>query len=79
ITGEVVPEIQTSFLMYWDSEWSYPVNMLGGSTQDYGKMNALSAPVYADYPALPQGEESAELFLGELLEKMKPVDAAFVY
>ncbi|MDN2483600.1 phospholipase D family protein [Vibrio agarivorans] len=79
ITGEVVPEIQTSFLMYWDSEWSYPVNMLGGSTQDYGKMNALSAPVYADYPALPQGEESAELFLGELLEKMTPVDADFVY
>lgn len=80
ITGEVVPEIQTSFLTYWDSGWSYPIDLLGGEDKGFlSDVEPIEAPQYLNYPALPQDNEQSQTLLTELVSSMRVVDADFVY
>ena len=79
VTGDVVGEIQTSFAEYWDSRWSYPVDLLGGKTSpDQPVLDEISAPIYTNYPALPEGSKTAHQFLTKLMGSMTWVQARFV-
>lgn len=79
VMGSVVPEIQTSFADYWDSRWSYPVDLLGGEVAPYHPvLEAISAPKYKNYPALPEGNKTSAQYLTELVGKMTWVQAHFV-
>lgn len=78
IAGAVVPDIQTSFTHYWNSRWSYPVNLLSDNTSaELGALNMTPAPHYKNYPALPQGEASANLLLSDSMHKLSWVNAQF--
>lgn len=80
VTGSVVADIQTSFITYWDSTWSYPVDLLGEATsQEQSVLDEIDAPVYKNYPALPKGNKTAHQFLKELMGKMTWVNAHFVF
>ncbi|WP_047043196.1 phospholipase D family protein [Vibrio mexicanus] len=79
VAGAVVEQISDNFDKYWDSRWSYPVTLLGGEAIDYVDMiNAVEAPAYANYPALPANTEQAKQLLGNVTQQMKWVDAYFV-
>lgn len=79
VMGSVVTDIQASFGEYWDSRWSYPVDLLGGEVAPYKPvLDAIAAPSYENYPALPEGNKTANRFLKDLMDKMIWVQARFV-
>ncbi|MGF1765065.1 phospholipase D family protein [Aliivibrio kagoshimensis] len=79
VMGTVVTDIQASFGEYWDSRWSYPVDLLGGETSSYHPvLNDIAAPNYKNYPALPEGNKTAYQFLKGLMGEMTWVKASFV-
>ena len=79
VMGSVVGDIQTSFAAYWDSTWSYPVDLLGGEASSYlPVLDEIAAPIYTNYPVLPEGNKAAYQFLEELTAKMTWVNAHFV-
>ncbi|PSV49943.1 phospholipase D family protein [Photobacterium indicum] len=79
VMGSVVTDIQVSFGEYWDSRWSYPVDLLGGEVAPYKPvLDAISAPSYNNYPALPEGSKTANRFLKDLVGEMTWVQARFV-
>ena len=79
VMGSVVADIQASFGEYWDSRWSYPVNLLGGkASSDLPVLDEVAAPRYKNYPALPEGNKIANRFLKDLMDEMIWVRARFV-
>ncbi|MCX2758842.1 phospholipase D family protein [Vibrio sp. Sgm 22] len=80
VMGTVVTTIQTSFIEYWDSRWSYPVDMLGDDEQpDLSNIDDITVPQYKNYPALPLNREAADSLLKEALDEMTWVNARFAY
>ncbi|ERM58283.1 MULTISPECIES: phospholipase D family protein [Vibrio] len=80
VMGSVVTTIQASFIEYWNSRWSYPVDMLGGEEQpDISLMNDIAAPHYLNYPKLPEDGKSSTELLKSVLSQMTWVNARFVY
>ncbi|WP_159651144.1 phospholipase D family protein [Vibrio atypicus] len=78
--GAVVNDIQASFNQYWDSRWSYPVDLLGDETEvDLTMLNNAAIPQYKHYPELPQGQSNAKQFLTNLTANMNQVRAKFIY
>ncbi|MEI6898180.1 MAG: phospholipase D family protein [Psychromonas sp.] len=79
VAGSVVPDIQASFAQYWDSLWSYPVNLLADKTSiELAMSDEVSAPSYSHYPTLPVGNEKAKLFLMGLMDNLSWVPARFI-
>lgn len=79
VMGAVVGDIQMSFGRYWDSRWSYPVDLLGGkASSDLPVLDEISAPRYTNYPALPEDSKTANLLLKTLMSEMTWVSARFV-
>ncbi|MDB1125200.1 phospholipase D family protein [Vibrio algarum] len=79
VMGSVVTDIQASFREYWDSRWSYPVDLLGDdSSIEQPVLYDISAPHYSSYPALPEGNKVAQQFIQKLMAKMIWVRAIFV-
>ncbi|MCK6262132.1 phospholipase D family protein [Vibrio sp. ZSDE26] len=79
VMGEVVGEIQSSFISYWDSRWSYPVELLGGEqTLDLSDIDKIARPHYHGYPNLPEDNEAAYHFLQALMPQMTWVQASFI-
>lgn len=79
VSGEVVPDIQTSFAQYWNSEWSYPVDLLTNEPPlDIATLDKAQMPHYKHYPALPAGNERALTFLTETVDKLSWVQAQFI-
>ena len=71
VMGTVVTTIQTSFIEYWDSRWSYPVDMLGDDEQpDLSTIDDITVPQYKNYPELPLNREAADSLLKEALDEM---------
>ncbi|WP_117234812.1 phospholipase D family protein [Vibrio maerlii] len=78
ITGEVVSDIQLSYLDYWDSSWSYPVELLGSEAASLSEYASISVPEYLNYPPLPVGEVQSLKYLKRELSNMELVDALYV-
>lgn len=79
VVGSVVSEIQVSFSEYWDSRWSYPVDLLGKKSEsDQPILEAITAPSYKSYPDLPEGNKRAKQFLQTLINDMTTVNAHFI-
>lgn len=79
VMGSVVTDIQASFGQYWNSPWSYPINLLGGkASAELPMLDEVSAPHYLHYPNLPEGNKVAHRFLKDLLHEMSWVRASFV-
>jgi putative cardiolipin synthase len=79
VMGSVLTEIQASYGEYWDSRWSYPINLLGGVPSLASPiLNTITAPSYKHYPALPEGKIVAHPFLKNLMGDMTWVKAHFV-
>jgi len=92
--GPVVNDIETSFGQYWNSRWSYPVNLLTDSlpTEDLAAddlpinktavalimQDAALAPRYKHYPALPAGNETAKRLLKDSMDKLSWVQARYI-
>lgn len=77
--GQVVTDIQTSFIKYWNSGWSYPVKLLTDNiSSDLSEFAAVAAPRYKNYPALPEGNTNANHFLSDLMDEMTWVKAHFI-
>ncbi|MGF1703275.1 phospholipase D-like domain-containing protein [Photobacterium makurazakiensis] len=80
VMGSVVTDIQASFGEYWDSRWSYPVDLLGGeASSGMPVFSEVAAPRYKNYPALPEGNKVAHRFLKGLMDEMIWVQARFVF
>ncbi|TVU66098.1 phospholipase D family protein [Vibrio atlanticus] len=80
VMGSVVTTIQTSFIEYWNSRWSYPVDMLGDEEQpDISLMDDIAVPHYQNYPELPVDSKSSTQLLKGVLSQMTWVNARFVY
>ncbi|MGF1752162.1 phospholipase D family protein, partial [Vibrio makurazakiensis] len=80
VTGPVVNDIQASFVDYWDSQWSYPVELLGGDAAlGVPEANSIMIPSYRNYPDLPQSKPEANRYMHELAKNMKWVKASFTY
>ncbi|PMM42776.1 phospholipase D family protein [Vibrio splendidus] len=80
VMGSVVTTIQTSFIEYWNSRWSYPVDMLGDDEQpDLSKIDNIVVPHYQNYPELPVDSKSSTQLLKGALSQMTWVNARFVY
>ncbi|PKG84972.1 phospholipase D family protein [Colwellia sp. 75C3] len=79
VMGTVVTDIQTSFVKYWNSRWSYPVNLLADKvSSSLSVLDEVAAPRYKNYPALPEGQESSSRLLKDVMGKMIWVNARFV-
>ncbi|MCW8863527.1 MAG: phospholipase D family protein [Colwellia sp.] len=79
VMGSVVTDIQASFGGYWNSQWSYPVNLLGGkSSPELQVLAEKPAPQYKHYPTLPEGNKKAYQFLKDLMYEMTWVQARFI-
>lgn len=77
VIGAAVNEIQNSFTKYWNSRWSYPVNLLGqGATATLP--NDIKPPVYRHYPSLPATPQQAKQLLSSKLAKMTWVQANYI-
>jgi putative cardiolipin synthase len=80
VMGTVVTDIKSSFREYWNSRWSYPVNLLADqSSSDLSMLDEVDAPLYKNYPALPEGNNSANRFLKDVMDKMIWVQARFIF
>lgn len=79
VMGKVVTDVQVSFEAYWNSRWSYPVNLLASkSSSKQPLLDGAVAPYYKHYPALPEGNKIAYGFIKDLMSKMSWVQATFV-
>ncbi|MGF1680016.1 phospholipase D family protein [Photobacterium minamisatsumaniensis] len=79
VIGAAVTDIQTSFGEYWSSRWSYPVDLLGGEVSpELPSLGEVSAPRYKNYPSLPEGNQTANRFLTDLMDGMTWVEARYV-
>lgn len=79
VMGSVVTNIQASYREYWNSGWSYPINLLRDkSSSEQPVLNNISAPSYKHYPALPEGNKVAYRFLKDLMDEMTWVQARFI-
>ncbi|MGO2320485.1 MAG: phospholipase D family protein [Vibrio toranzoniae] len=80
VMGSVVTTIQTSFIEYWNSRWSYPIDMLGDEMlPDISILIGTEPPSYQHFPELPIDGKSAAKLLKSTLSQMTWVDARFVY
>lgn len=85
VSGPVVNDIQTSFGQYWNSRWSYPVNLLtDDDTSDkipnvLTMLDAVPVPLYKHYPALPTSNQTGKDLLQEAMQKSSWVQARFVF
>lgn len=92
VAGSVVNDIQTSFSQYWNSQWSYPVNLLtdGNAANDDSQKNSVepveftqldkvATPHYKNYPALPADKQTAKRLLNDAMNNWSWVEARFVY
>lgn len=78
--GLVVNEIQTSFDLYWDSRWSYPVDLLGNDKDiDLTALEQALPPRYLNYPALPTQQTQAKQLLVNVINRMDTVTAHYVF
>jgi len=79
VFGPVIPEIQASFAQYWNSTWSYPVNVLANaSAVDVTMLKKVNSPHYSNYPLLPVGKASATQLLTDAMDEMLWVQAYFI-
>jgi len=79
VVGAVVTDIQASFGQYWNSRWSYPVNLLADKASiDLPVLDEVAVPRYRHHPALPEGNEIANRFLKDLMDELIWVRARFV-
>jgi len=92
VSGSVVNDIQISFNQYWNSQWSYPVNLLtdGNAPNDDSQKNSVepveftlldevATPHYKNYPALPADKQTAKRLLNDAMNNWSWVEARFVY
>ena len=90
VSGPVVDDIQTGFGQYWNSRWSYPVNLLTDSllTDDLltnstavelAMLDEVPMPRYKHYPALPARNETAKRLLKDSIQQSSWVQARFVF
>ncbi|MBL1417763.1 MAG: phospholipase D family protein [Moritella sp.] len=80
VSGPVVDDIQTSFGQYWNSRWSYPVNLLTDQPSvELTMLDAVQVPHYKHYPALPTGNETAKRLLKDSMQQSSWVQARFVF
>ena len=80
VMGSVVTTIQTSFIEYWNSRWSYPIDMLGDEVlPDISILIGTEPPSYKHFPELPIDGKSAAKLLKSTLNQMTWVNARFVY
>jgi putative cardiolipin synthase len=80
VMGSVVSNIQTSFTKYWNSPWSYPVDLLGNkSSTTIAVLDKAPIPHYKNYPALPEGKKAASNFIKALMNNITWVNARFIY
>jgi len=90
VSGAVVTDIQASFGQYWNSRWSYPVELLTeDSPSDSSSANKTSTalamldviqvPHYKHYPALPTDSVTASQLLTDALQQSSWVQARFVF
>ncbi|MFB9216223.1 phospholipase D family protein [Vibrio sinaloensis] len=78
--GRVVKEVQTGFDVYWDSRWSYPVDLLGDDEDiDLTELEQALPPRYLNYPALPTQAGQAQQLLDDVIKRMENVKARYVY
>ena len=79
VMGQVVTDIQASFIGYWNSRWSYPVKLLTENiSSGLSEFDAVSTPRYKNYPVLPEGHNNANNYLSGLIEEMTWVKAHFL-
>ncbi|MGF1695279.1 phospholipase D family protein [Vibrio lamellibrachiae] len=79
VMGPVVDDIQISFVEYWNSRWSYPVELLGGeASPDFPALDEILTPQYKNYLALPEGNQVAKLFLQDAMSDMTWVKARYI-
>lgn len=78
VMGSVLIDIQTSFTKYWNSRWSYPVDLLGGETSSELLLEEVLAPRYKHYPALPEENKVAYHFIKNLMGRMSWVNARYI-
>ena len=79
VMGAVVTDIRASFGDYWNSRWSYPVNLLADKvSSDLPVLSEVVAPRYKYYPALPEGNKNSNQLLKNLMDEMIWVRARFV-
>ncbi|WP_299689112.1 phospholipase D family protein [uncultured Vibrio sp.] len=80
VMGSAVTAIQTSFVDYWNSHWSYPIDILGDEAlADISMMDDIAVPHYQHYPQLPLDREAADDLLQQVIGEMTWVKAHFVY
>ena len=95
VSGPVVNNIQTSFGQYWNSRWSYPVNLLtdnlltddlltddlltNSTAVELTMLDEVPIPHYKHYPALPAGNEIAKRLLKDSMQQSSWVQARFVF
>ncbi|TWX65881.1 phospholipase D family protein [Colwellia demingiae] len=79
VMGTVVTDVQASFVEYWNSRWSYPINLLADKVStDLAVLDKVAPPHYKHYPALPEGNKSANSFLKDVMDEMVWVQARFI-
>ncbi len=79
VKGSVVTDIETSFVEYWDSRWSYPVNLLGeDDSASLPQLGNIDAPKYRGYPALPENDQQATRLIQALIPEMTWVKADYI-
>lgn len=79
VMGKVVTDIQASYRGYWNSRWSYPINLLADKvSSNLAVLDEVAAPRYMNYPALPAENKYANRFLKDVMDKMVWVQAHFV-
>jgi len=77
IAGKVVSSIEDSFHTYWDSSWSYPIEMLGTTDITDKQKQAPNAPQYSKHRKLPQGKKQSIEYLSSILEQSTWTKAIF--
>ena len=79
VMGTVVTDVQASFVEYWNSRWSYPINLLADKVStDLALLDKVAPPHYKHYPALPEGNKRATSFLKNVMDEMVWVQARFI-
>ncbi|EEX93957.1 phospholipase D [Vibrio orientalis CIP 102891 = ATCC 33934] len=80
VSGEVVTEIQSGFVDYWNSRWAYPVELLGGEVDtSLPTSDQITKPSYANYPLLPDNKADSVQLLTRVMEEAHWVDANYIY
>jgi len=80
VSGDVVTDIQSGFVDYWNSRWAYPVELLGGEVDtSLPTSDQITKPSYANYPSLPSNSSDASQLLTDVMKGAHWVDASYVY